>query len=54
MVEVNKKYQKKENNKVIVIPFEITDGNVNFSHEGFCDWRVMDINLFLSKYEEIN
>jgi len=54
MVEINKKYTRiGMNDKTPVVPFEIKEGKVHYSHVGYFDWRAMDINLFLSKYEEV-
>ena len=54
MVQLNVKYVRRNTvtiDKTPVKPFEIEDGKVHFSHEGYFDWRQMTINLFLERYQ---
>ena len=51
MIEVNKKYVRKDNGKGEVVPFEIKKGRVSFSHVGYFDWRERTIESFLEIYK---
>jgi len=53
-IQLDKKYVRRNTvtiDKTAIRPFKIEDGKVNFSHEGYFDWRAMSINMFLEKYQ---